>query len=30
MVTFQVDPQAPNTTQGGKASVGLTWEAQNS
>ncbi|GAA1436821.1 hypothetical protein GCM10009616_37490 [Microlunatus lacustris] len=30
MVTFRVDPEAPNTTQGGTASVGLTWEAQNS
>ena len=29
-VTFTVDPQAPNATQGGTASLGFTWEAQNS
>ncbi len=28
-VTFTVSPDAPNSTQGGTASVGLTWEAQN-
>lgn len=29
-VTYTVSPSAPNTTQGGTASLGLTWEAQNS
>lgn len=27
--TYTVDPAAPNTTQGGTASLGFTWEAQN-
>lgn len=27
---YTVSPQAPDTTQGGTAGVGLTWEAQNS
>ncbi|KQO84480.1 MULTISPECIES: hypothetical protein [unclassified Frigoribacterium] len=29
-VTYTVSPSAPNTTQGGTAALGLTWEAQNS
>ncbi|MGN6415404.1 hypothetical protein [Flexivirga sp.] len=29
-VTYTLDPATPNTAQGGTASVGLTWEAQNS
>jgi len=29
-VSYTVNPSAPNTTQGGTASLGLTWEAQNS
>lgn len=29
-VVYTVDSQAPDSTQGGTASVGLTWEAQNS
>lgn len=29
-VTYTVNSAAPNTTQGGTASLGLTWEAQNS
>ena len=29
-VTYTVSNTAPNTTQGGTASLGLTWEAQNS
>lgn len=28
--TYTVDPAAPNSTQGGTASIGFTWEAQNS
>jgi len=28
-ITYAVDPAAPNTTQGGTASIGFTWEAQN-
>lgn len=29
-ITYTVKPEAPDSTQGGTASVGLTWEAQNS
>jgi hypothetical protein len=29
-ITYTLDPAAPNTVQGGTASVGFTWEAQNS
>ena len=29
-ITYTVNAQAPDTTQGGTAAVGLTWEAQNS
>ena len=29
-VTYTVKADAPNTTQGGTAALGLTWEAQNS
>jgi hypothetical protein len=29
-ITYTVSSTAPDTTQGGTASVGLTWEAQNS
>ncbi|WP_423920019.1 hypothetical protein ACPEEZ_13415 [Frigoribacterium sp. 2-23] len=29
-VTYTLSSTAPNTTQGGTASLGLTWEAQNS
>lgn len=29
-IVFTLDPAAPDTTQGGTASVGFTWEAQNS
>lgn len=28
--SYTVDPAAPNTSQGGTASIGFTWEAQNS
>jgi hypothetical protein len=28
-VSYTLDPTAPNSTQGGTASVGFTWEAQN-
>ena len=28
--TYTLDPAAPNTTQGGTAALGFTWEAQNS
>jgi len=28
-ITYTVNSQAPDTTQGGTAAVGLTWEAQN-
>lgn len=28
--TYTLDPAAPNTAQGGTASIGFTWEAQNS
>jgi hypothetical protein len=28
--TYTVDPAAPNSTQGGTAAIGFTWEAQNS
>jgi hypothetical protein len=28
--TYTVDPSAPNSTQGGTAAIGFTWEAQNS
>ena len=28
--TYTVDAAAPNTTQGGTAAIGFTWEAQNS
>jgi hypothetical protein len=28
--TYTIDPAAPNSTQGGTASIGFTWEAQNS
>lgn len=28
--TYTVDPAAPNTTQGGTAALGFTWEAQSS
>lgn len=27
--TYTLDPAAPNSTQGGTASIGFTWEAQN-
>lgn len=27
--TYTIDPAAPNTTQGGTAAIGFTWEAQN-
>jgi hypothetical protein len=29
-ITYTVNAQAPDTTQGGTAALGLTWEAQNS
>ncbi|GGB14988.1 hypothetical protein GCM10011492_00830 [Flexivirga endophytica] len=29
-ITYTLDPAAPNSVQGGTASIGLTWEAQNS
>jgi len=29
-ITYTLDPAAPNTVQGGTASIGFTWEAQNS
>ena len=29
-ITYTVNPKAPDTTQGGTAALGLTWEAQNS
>jgi hypothetical protein len=29
-ITYTLDPATPNTAQGGTASIGLTWEAQNS
>jgi hypothetical protein len=29
-ITYTVDSAAPNSTQGGTAAVGFTWEAQNS
>ncbi|HWC21310.1 MAG TPA: hypothetical protein VG502_03330 [Flexivirga sp.] len=29
-ITYTLDAAAPNTVQGGTASIGLTWEAQNS
>ncbi|QDY90253.1 hypothetical protein E7Y32_08560 [Arthrobacter sp. UKPF54-2] len=29
-ITYTVKPEAPNSTQGGTAAVGFTWEAQNS
>jgi hypothetical protein len=28
-ITYTFDPTAPNSTQGGTASIGFTWEAQN-
>ena len=28
-LTYTVDPSAPNSTQGGSATIGFTWEAQN-
>lgn len=28
--TYTLDPAAPNTAQGGTASIGFTWESQNS
>ncbi len=28
--SYTVDPSAPNSTQGGTAGIGFTWEAQNS
>jgi len=28
--SYTVDPSAPNSTQGGTAAIGFTWEAQNS
>ncbi len=29
-MTYTVDTNAPNSTQGGSAAIGFTWEAQNS